>query len=59
MVGRTGDLASNESWSSSCQSLTIFKRFGPEPTHFDANDNIGRTLTTLLMALSGLLAFIT
>ena len=59
MVGRTGDLASNDSLSSSCQSLTIFKRFGPEPTHFDANETIGRTLTTLFMTLSGLLAFIT
>ena len=44
--------------SSSCQSLTIFKRFGPAPTNLETNDTIGRTLTTLFMTLTGLLAFI-
>jgi hypothetical protein len=44
--------------SSSCQSLTIFKRFGPAPTNLETNDTIGLTLTTLFMTLTGLLAFI-
>jgi len=44
--------------SSSCQSLTIFKRFGPAPTNLETNDTIGRTFTTLFMTLTGLLAFI-
>jgi hypothetical protein len=57
MVLGTGDLAWNESLSSSCQSLTIFKRLGTEPTSFEAIDTIGRTFTTLFMTLSGLPAF--
>ena len=43
--------------SSSCQSLTIFKRFGPSPTNLETSDTIGRTFTTLFMTLTGLLAF--
>jgi hypothetical protein len=59
MVVPAADRASSDSFSSSCQSLTIFKRLGPAPTHFEASDTIGRTLTTLFMTLMGLLAFIT
>lgn len=41
----------NEALSSSCQSLTIFSRFGPEPTYLEASDTTGRRLTTLFIAL--------
>jgi len=54
MVVGNGGVLSNESWSSSCQSLTIFKRLGPEPTSLEANDTTGRTLMTLFMTLIGL-----
>jgi trehalose 6-phosphate phosphatase len=49
----------NDCGSSSCQNLTIFRRRGPEPTHFEANETIGRMLTTLFMTLKGLPAFST
>jgi hypothetical protein len=58
-VVRRRDEAILESFSSSWQSLTIFKRYGPEPIHLEATDTIGRMLTTLLRTLMGLLALIT
>ena len=57
MVVVGGNLALNDSWSSSCQNLTIFKRLGPDPTCLDANEIMGRTLMTLFMTLKVLLAF--
>jgi len=59
MVVRTDGSDRNVALSSSCQSLTIFSRFGPEPTYLDASDTAGRRLTTLFMALIGRLTLIT
>ena len=58
MVVRTGNFDWNDSWPSSCQNRTIFNRFGPEPTCFDTNDTMGRTLMTRFTTLKGLRAFI-
>jgi hypothetical protein len=59
MFTGSGNVALNGSGSSSCHSLTIFKRLGPAPTNLEANDTIGRRFTTLFMTRMGPLAFIT